>query len=169
MLESPALWRRRYIRLPISPLQLSLCSCWHAAIRLRFLAPLVGRHPGSLLLLLSTGAVVLFVILDNRRGLAGLIDTFLMPVLLFLVAAKLGSFTKRRLEMLLHVLIAGNALLTLFEFLGGVQLFPYRFEGELLIDTRRMACRATLSSMLSSSEPMLSFSSLALARGSAQG
>jgi hypothetical protein len=100
------------------------------------LATLICRHAGSLVLLLATSAVMLFVILDHRHGLAGLVDTFLLPALLIIMIAELGSPTMRRLETMLHVLIACNALLTLFEFVSGLQLFPFRFDGELLVDTR---------------------------------
>src|SRR4029077_7623639 len=101
-----------------------------------FLATLISRHPGSVVFLLATSSVMLFVILDHRHGLAGLIDSFFLPVLLIFITAELGSLTMRRVETMLHVLIACNELLTLFEFVSGVRLFPYRFEGELLVDTR---------------------------------
>jgi hypothetical protein len=101
-----------------------------------FLVTLISRHPGSLAILLATTAVMLFVILGGRHGLAGLVDAFLLPALLILMIVELDSLTMRRLETMLHVLIASNALLTLFEFASGVLLFPYRFEGQLLVDTR---------------------------------
>jgi hypothetical protein len=101
-----------------------------------FLPKLIVYHPGSLAFLIATTAVMLFVIVDRRPGLAGLIDTFVLPVLLFLIIAERKTITVHRLETMLHVLLALNALLTLFEFVSRTQVFPYRYEGEKLIDTR---------------------------------
>lgn len=97
---------------------------------------LISRHPGSLVFLVATCAVLLFVVVSRRPGPAGLVDTFILPVLLVWILAEQSSGAIRGLETMIHWLLTCNALLVLAEFIGGIQLFPYRFEGELLIDIR---------------------------------
>lgn len=68
---------------------------------------------------------------------AGLIDTFLMPLLMVLIFRRLGFLTRMRIEMLMHGLIATNALLGLGEFLTGLRLTPYNAGGILITDDWR--------------------------------
>src|SRR6185295_10845732 len=54
-----------------------------------------------------------------------------------LIVAELGSRDLVRVEKLIHVLLAANAALALFEYAVGYRLFPFRFEGvELEWDMR---------------------------------
>lgn len=68
---------------------------------------------------------------------AGLIDTFLMPVLMVMIFHRLGALTRTRIEMVMHALLAANALLGLAEFLSGLRLTPYIAGGILITDDWR--------------------------------
>lgn len=94
------------------------------------------KERSSLILLTAAGAVFAFAALDHRPGLAGLIDTFYLPVLLVIIAVELEERGIARGEQLLHLLLTCNAVLTLAEFASGTDLFPYRFEGQKLFDIR---------------------------------
>jgi hypothetical protein len=100
------------------------------------LSSLASHHPGSVVFFVATMSVLAFIVIDRRPGPAGTIDTFILPILLAWMLAEQNARSMRRLELMLHLLLTCNALLTLYEFITETQLFPYRFEGELLIDSR---------------------------------
>jgi hypothetical protein len=99
-------------------------------------AKLASRRPGSVVFFFATFSVLTFIVIDRRPGPAGTVDTFILPILLAWIFAEQNARSMRSLELMLHLLLTFNALLTLYEFIAGTQLFPYRFEGELLIDSR---------------------------------
>jgi hypothetical protein len=68
---------------------------------------------------------------------AGLIDTFLMPMLMLMIFRRLGWITRVRIEMVMHALFAANALIGLVEFLSGLRLTPYIAGGILITDDWR--------------------------------
>lgn len=83
-------------------------------------------------------AVVFYHGVKNQElPAAGLIDTFLMPLLMVMIFRRLGSLTRIRIEMLMHCLIAVNALIGLGEFLSGMRLTPYFAGGILITDDWR--------------------------------
>ncbi|MBN8533079.1 MAG: VpsF family polysaccharide biosynthesis protein [Rhizobiales bacterium] len=68
---------------------------------------------------------------------AGLIDTFLMPMLMLMIFRRLGDITRTRIEAAMHALLAINAVLGLAEFLTGLRLTPYIAGGILITDDWR--------------------------------
>jgi hypothetical protein len=100
------------------------------------LSKLASHHPGSVLFFVATMSVLAFIVIDRRPGPAGMVDTFILPILLAWMFAEQNADSMRTLELMLHLLLTCNAVLTLYEFITGSQLFPYRFEGELLVDSR---------------------------------
>lgn len=99
-----------------------------------------NRRPAGMLM--AFVALLLFAVSVWRKapGMAGTIDTFFVPALLIMLMADADERTFARMTKLLHVLMTLNALIALFEFVTKTQLFPYRFDGALLVgDTRSMA------------------------------
>ncbi len=68
---------------------------------------------------------------------AGLIDTYLMPMLLLLIFRRLDLPTKATMAMVIHWVFAANALLGLAEFATGLRLTPYNAGGILITDDWR--------------------------------
>jgi hypothetical protein len=100
------------------------------------LSKLAVRQPGSVIFFIATMSVLAFIIIGHRPGPAGMVDTFILPILLAWMFAEQNARSVGTLEPMLHLLLTFNALLTLYEFITETQLFPYRFEGELLFDSR---------------------------------
>src|SRR5712691_6771846 len=94
-----------------------------------FFVTLVTRHPGALVFLIAISLLGCFIVFDNRRGIATVFDTYLLAVMLSLIAAELDVRQLTRVEKLIHVLLAANALLALLEYLIDYRIFPHRFEG----------------------------------------
>jgi hypothetical protein len=94
------------------------------------------RHLGSAVMLAVT--VILFVIAaaNKRPGIAGLVDTFCLPALLLIIFHTTMASRKISLDVVLHMILGLNAVLTIYEFSAGVDLIPYRFEGVMLYDRR---------------------------------
>jgi hypothetical protein len=94
-----------------------------------FFVGLVTRHSGTLAFLLATLLLAAYILLDGRKGIATIVDTYLLAVMVALIAAALDPRDIGRVEKLIHVLLACNAGLALIEYLIDYRLFPFRFEG----------------------------------------
>jgi hypothetical protein len=94
-----------------------------------YFVTLVTRHPGALVFLIAISLLGCFIVLDNRRGIATVFDTYLLAVMLSLIAAELNVQQLTRVEKLIHILLAANALLALLEYFIDYRIFPHRFEG----------------------------------------
>ena len=94
-----------------------------------FFVELVTRHPGRLAFLLATLILGAYIVLDGRRGIATIFDTYLLAVMLALIATELSERDFTRVEKLIHILLAANAALALIEYLIDYRMFPFRFEG----------------------------------------
>lgn len=90
----------------------------------------VGDNPGALVFMLATLALGAFIILDGRRGISTVFDTYLMSIFLALLLHELDDRQTLAIEKLLHVLFTANALLALVETAISHRFFPYRFDGE---------------------------------------
>ncbi len=97
-----------------------------------FFVTLVTRHPGTLAFLLATLLVGGTIVLDSRKGIATIFDTYLLAIVVALIAAELESRDFTRAEKLIHVLLAANALLGLAEYALNTKVFPFRFDGVAL-------------------------------------
>ena len=97
-----------------------------------FFVALVTRHPGALAFLLAALLVGGTIVLDGRKGIATIFDTYLLAIIVALIAAELETRDFTRVEKLIHVLLAANALLALAEYALNTKVFPFRFEGVAL-------------------------------------
>ena len=94
-----------------------------------FFVSAVTRHPGTLAFLLATVLLAAYIVLDDRRGIANIFDTYLIAILVTLIAAELDPRDLARVEKLIHLLLAANAAIALVEYAIDHRFFPYRFEG----------------------------------------
>lgn len=90
----------------------------------RLIGQVAIRHPGAVmfgagivLLLFQTAVIV-------KLPLAPVIDTFLLPLLLFVCLIRLDAVNRDRLTVLAHVMVITNALLGIFEYASGWRLTP---------------------------------------------
>ena len=97
-----------------------------------FFVALVTRHPGTLAFLLVTLLLGSAIVLDGRKGIATVFDTYLLAIIVALIAAELETRDFTRVEKLIHVLLAANALLALAEYALNTKVFPFRFDGVAL-------------------------------------
>lgn len=95
-----------------------------------FMASTASRNPGAIVFLLAAFLLGAFIIMDGRRGIATVFDTYLLAVLVAVIIGDIDRVDRRRVELLLHMLMAANALLGLAETALDVRFFPYRFDGE---------------------------------------
>jgi len=94
-----------------------------------FFVGLITRHPGTLTFLMATLLLAAYIVLDDRRGIANIVDTYLIAIMVGLIAAELDPRELARVEKLIHILLAANAALALVEYAINHRFFPYRFEG----------------------------------------
>ena len=100
-------------------------------------ASAVTRQPCTLAFLFSILMLAAYIVIDGRKGIATVFDTYLLAVAVALIAAEVDTRDFVRVEKLIHVLLAANAALALLEYAIGYRFFPYRFEGvELEWDMR---------------------------------
>jgi hypothetical protein len=104
-----------------------------------FVATFVTRYPGALAFLIATVLLGAYIVLDNRHGIAVVVDTYMLAVLVSVIAGEVESRDLRRLEVLLHVFFAVNAGLGLLEYVIDHRFFPFRFDGALFEMERRSA------------------------------
>jgi len=94
-----------------------------------FFVGFVARHPGTLAFLIATLMLAAYIVLDGRKGIATIFDTYLLAVMMVLILAELDDREIGRVEKLIHVLLAVNALMALLEYLIDYRFFPFRFDG----------------------------------------
>jgi hypothetical protein len=105
-----------------------------------FGAELVRYRPAAFVLLIATVVLFVDIVVHAGPGMAGTLDTFLLPPLAVGLFAKSNTRTRSRIELVIHVAMIANALLGLVEFGTTHLYFPYRFDGALLVtDTRSTA------------------------------
>lgn len=96
-----------------------------------------GRDIRVSLFLFAWLVVFMHGIINQQLPAAGLIDTFLLPMLLLVIFAKLQPATKDTMARLIHIAFAMNAVLGLGEFLTGFRLTPYTAGDVLITDDWR--------------------------------
>ena len=102
-----------------------------------FFVTLVTKHAGTLTFLLATAMLGGYIVFDGRKGIATIFDAYLLAIIVALIAAELQTRDFIRVEKLLHVLLAANAMLGLVEYALNARAFPFRFDGVALeLDNR---------------------------------
>lgn len=89
---------------------------------------LLADNPGASVFLLVSIVLGLFIVLDGRRGIATVFDTYIVAVVCILLINEADERTKRSLETILHVLMAANAVLALTEMALDFRISPYRLD-----------------------------------------
>jgi hypothetical protein len=102
-----------------------------------FVVILITRYPGALVFMISIALLGLFIVIDERHGIATVFDTYMLAVMLSLITTELDAREIGRVEKLIHILLAANAMLALFEYLIDYRIFPHRFEGVAMDWDRR--------------------------------
>ncbi|MBN9221278.1 MAG: VpsF family polysaccharide biosynthesis protein [Mesorhizobium sp.] len=102
-----------------------------------YMVSVADRRPASTLMAVISIVLLIVVILRQRPGMAGMIDTFVAPALLVMMLAEADDKTFGRLQKVVHVVMTANALLALFEFATKTLIFPYRLDGEAFMTDLR--------------------------------
>ena len=100
---------------------------------LRFLDGVIARQPGMLVFFLTWVLLLLQITLVQKVPFTPIIDTFLMPMALFILIKSLSRPACTRIAWAMHVIFAANAVLGLVEYLTGYRLTPY-VAGTLVIE-----------------------------------
>ncbi|RAZ72672.1 VpsF family polysaccharide biosynthesis protein [Mesorhizobium atlanticum] len=102
-----------------------------------YVVNVTNRRPATALLAVIATVLLLVVIVRQRPGMAGMIDTFVAPALFVLVLSEDDEKTFARLQLVIHAVMTVNALLALFEFGTKHLVFPYRFDGAVFVNDPR--------------------------------
>ncbi|TPL68834.1 hypothetical protein FJ950_18975 [Mesorhizobium sp. B2-3-14] len=98
---------------------------------------IADRRPASALLAVMSIMLLVVVIVRQRPGMAGMIDTFVAAALLVMMLAEADEKTFARMQTVVHAVMTVNALLALFEFATKTLVFPYRLDGEVFMNDLR--------------------------------
>lgn len=105
-----------------------------------YLAHVGARRPASAFICAAGIALLLHILLRQGPGMAGSLDTFLLPGLVAMLLVDADETALRRMETMVHAVMAANALLGLVEFATGQRFFPFRVDGVAFeSDTRSAA------------------------------
>ena len=89
-----------------------------------------AHRPATLLMLTVAGALLVMTLRSGGPGVATYADVYIGAALLFLMLAEFDERQIAKLATLLHVVMAANALLTLYEFATDFPLLPYVLDGQ---------------------------------------
>ncbi|WP_214475163.1 VpsF family polysaccharide biosynthesis protein [Mesorhizobium sp. dw_380] len=95
------------------------------------------RRPAAALMMVTAIVLLCVVVLRQRPGMAGMIDTYVAPSLVVLMLGEDDERAFARLRAVIHVVMTANALLALFEFATKTLIFPYRFDGAVFVNDLR--------------------------------
>lgn len=99
----------------------------------RLVGEVLARGPGLAFFTATWLLLFAYIVLARRQlPFTPIIDTFLLPVVLFPLIAALGARAGSRIALMLHALFAANALAGLVEFTTGWRLNPYIVAGSTL-------------------------------------
>ncbi len=91
---------------------------------LRWLNMLMARHKGLLFFAFTWLVLLWHLVMNQHMPFSHLIDTFALPMMLVLLLEGLRPRQRDALERLIHVIMAANALLGLFEAASGWHMTP---------------------------------------------
>lgn len=96
----------------------------------RLIGPLAVRRPGLVVFTLGTVLLLFQTAVVVKLPIAPIVDTFVLPLALFVALVRLDAAERARMETLLHAIVAANAVLGLVEFASGWRLTPmYEADG----------------------------------------
>lgn len=102
-----------------------------------YVVHVTNKRPATMLMAVISTVLLFVVILRQRPGMAGMIDTFVAPALVVLLLAEDDEKTFAQLRIVIHAVMTVNALMALFEFGTKHLLFPYRFDGAVFVNDLR--------------------------------
>lgn len=102
-----------------------------------FVGAALARHLGLTAFLGVWCVLLVYIVLVQKAPFTGVIDTFLLPMILFALIDTQRRSVERRLELFLHVFLGFNSLLGLFEVVSGWRLVPYVANGIEIADDWR--------------------------------
>jgi len=105
-----------------------------------FTDEIIKRHKGWVLLAITWLMLFVYIVVFQGKPLTSTIDTFLLPMVLFLVLPRLKEGWLYQFAIFVHLAMALNALVGVAEFVGQFRLTPIVAEGiELTSDWRSSA------------------------------
>lgn len=102
-----------------------------------YVVHVTNKRPATMLMAVISTVLLFVVILRQRPGMAGMIDTFVAPALLVLLLSEDDEKTFAQLRIVIHAVMTVNALMALFEFGTKHLVFPYRFDGAVFVNDLR--------------------------------
>jgi hypothetical protein len=105
-------------------------ACLEAGHPIAGAVSLARDRPASVLLLAAAAVLFIDIVVRKGPGMAGVIDSFMLPPLAIMLYAKCDPATRGRIEDIIHLSMLANALLALLEFATKHQYFPFRLDGE---------------------------------------
>lgn len=99
----------------------------------RFVARLAVERPGIIALTAGIVLLLFHAAAVVKLSLSPIIDTFILPVLLYAALVQIDERTRARLEILVHVVLVANAALGVVEYVSGWRLTPmYDIDGTVI-------------------------------------
>ncbi|NLH81874.1 MAG: hypothetical protein GX458_13645 [Phyllobacteriaceae bacterium] len=93
----------------------------------------VFDHPGVVVFGLGTLLLLFQTIVVVKLPIAPIVDTFILPILLFVALTGLNETERDRTATILHVMMVANAAIGIVEFASGRHLTPmYEADGTLI-------------------------------------
>lgn len=106
----------------------------------RWAARIATGHPGLVALAAAVVMVFLHTALVQKLPLSAIIDTFVLPILMFAAIDAVDAAGRRSMANALHLFVAVNAVLGLVEYASGWRLTPmYDIDGTIIVDWRSTA------------------------------
>jgi hypothetical protein len=84
----------------------------------------IGRHWGTLVFAMTVVLLLAQATLVQAMPATGIIDTFVLPIALFILLTRLRGSTLSFIAVGIHLVMAANAVLGLVELAGGIRLTP---------------------------------------------
>ncbi len=91
---------------------------------LLWLDHVVRRHKGLLFFAFANAVLLWHLIMNQKMPFTGLVDTFFLPMTLVLLLEGISERQRATLERAIHVLMAANALLGIYEVATGWHFTP---------------------------------------------
>jgi uncharacterized protein YceK len=106
----------------------------------RWAAEIAVDHPGVIALGAAVVLVFVHTALVQHLPLSAIIDTFVLPILVFAAIGALDPASRRPIGTALHLFFAFNAIVGLVEYFTGWRLTPmYDIDGTIIHDWRSTA------------------------------
>ena len=106
----------------------------------RRIAATTATNPGVVVFAVAVTVLMVQVGVVLHLPLSSIVDTFVLPIFLFVLIGAFEADQRRAMGGALHVALAANAFLGLVEHAGGWRLTPmYDFDGTIIVDWRSTA------------------------------